>query len=310
MAVPNFKSSTSSLLLMVATTMVGHISANISTGVFSSCVTEQTLALTYDDGPSEFTDELLDVLKTHGVKATFFVNGIKLEAPEMATILKRAYDEGHLIASHTYSHTDLTMLSREEVLEETQKNEDIIFKAIGERVRYVRPPYGSYNDVTNDAFFELGYKNILWNLDTNDWKHKDNPDQIVSISLNALSTGNPAFPSLHAEANPGPLAAFISLQHDTFQTTLEVQDELITKIKLDHPGITFLTVDECLGFERGDGYRVAVETQEPETQDPEITVAPPITTPTSETDDATSFGFVNPVVSMTSLLISLTITMW
>ena len=236
------------------------------------------------------------MLKDNKVKATFFVIGKSLEDPEMVTILKRAFMEGHLIASHSYSHADLALLSPEGVKEEIQKTEEIIYQAIGVRVRYVRPPFGSYKAETNEVFSELDNKSILWNLDTNDWKHKENPEKIVSITVDALRTG---FSNSEISLEgPGATTGFISLQHDVHKSTVDVQDDLIKKIKNTKPDIKFLLVDECLGFQSGDGYHGNPDTPGADTSSGD-----------ADADTDTSTGYVN-AVSITMSLIIFAIAMW
>lgn len=90
--------------------------------VITRCTVPHTAALTYDDGPYKFTNELLDILRGKGVKATFFINGDnKGDLSEYEEVVKRAYREGHQIASHTWSHDDLSKLSSKQVRMEMTK---------------------------------------------------------------------------------------------------------------------------------------------------------------------------------------------
>lgn len=85
-------------------------------GVITSCRVPGTVAMTFDDGPYKFTNQLLDHLKQAGVKATFFVNGHNIgDIYQYDWIVKRAYHEGHQIASHTWGHADLTTLSYDQI---------------------------------------------------------------------------------------------------------------------------------------------------------------------------------------------------
>jgi peptidoglycan/xylan/chitin deacetylase (PgdA/CDA1 family) len=85
-------------------------------GVITSCKVPGTVAMTFDDGPYKFTNQLLDQLKDAGVKATFFVNGHNIgDIYQYDWVVKRAYNEGHQIASHTWSHADLTRLSYNQI---------------------------------------------------------------------------------------------------------------------------------------------------------------------------------------------------
>lgn len=75
--------------------------------MITACTVPNTIALTYDDGPSHYTPKLLELLSEYGVRATFFVNGYHLRLDGRAKYLKRAHEEGHQIASHTYIHPSL-----------------------------------------------------------------------------------------------------------------------------------------------------------------------------------------------------------
>ena len=137
------------------------------------------IALTFDDGPSgRYTGELLDGLKERGVSATFFVLG------EMASynrrLVRRAYQEGHEIGCHTYSHQDLTKLTAEEITLELQTAYAELDRACGAGTEYlVRPPYGNVNDLVRET---VDVPMIHWSLDSKDWSLLDSEkvrDKIV-----------------------------------------------------------------------------------------------------------------------------------
>jgi hypothetical protein len=138
---------------------------NVPTGVvIKSCTVPGTVALTFDDGPYIFTATLLDTLSAAGVKATFFVTGInggKGEIDNKATgypaLLQRMIKEGHQIASHTWSHADLTLSTRQQRMDQMIKNEIALTDALGFFPAYMRPPYSFTNaDVLTDLK-TLGY---------------------------------------------------------------------------------------------------------------------------------------------------------
>ena len=103
------------------------------------------IAMTFDDGPSAMlTPKLLDILAAHHIKATFFVLGeMVAEHPE---ILARAAQEGHEIASHSWSHPNLAKMSQEGVRSQLQRTDDEIKSATGKRPTLFRPPYGSITE--------------------------------------------------------------------------------------------------------------------------------------------------------------------
>ena len=135
------------------------------------------IALTFDDGPSEQTLKILDVLEKHNAHATFFVMGQNAEAKRH--IIKRAYKAGNEILSHAWSHKDLATLSAEEIKKELQDTEDIIRSIIGECPKLYRPPYGHVNETVKSVSAELGYSLINWSIDPLDWECK-NPDIIYN----------------------------------------------------------------------------------------------------------------------------------
>ena len=110
--------------------------------VDSSVVREAPrIALTFDDGPNaQCTGRLLDGLKKRGVKATFFLIG--MNAKDNPDLVKRIYEEGHLIGNHTYHHVDITKKSDEEARKEIEDTDKVISSVTGEHVEYMRPPFG------------------------------------------------------------------------------------------------------------------------------------------------------------------------
>ncbi|OUM68769.1 carbohydrate esterase family 4 protein, partial [Piromyces sp. E2] len=112
------------------------------------CKNRNHWALTYDDGPTQYTDSILDLLKKYNIKATFFLVGnmyIPSSSPEWTRLVQRMYNEGHVVGSHTYNHQDLTQLSSQQIIEEMQQLENAVYNAIGKRPAFMRPPYGSGN---------------------------------------------------------------------------------------------------------------------------------------------------------------------
>lgn len=101
------------------------------------------VALTFDDGPNEcYTEELLDGLAARNVKATFFLIGKKVD--ENPDIVKRIYEEGHLLGNHSYDHVNLSEMSEEAACEQIDKTNEAIRQITGVIPEYLRPPFGSY----------------------------------------------------------------------------------------------------------------------------------------------------------------------
>ncbi|KAG0209386.1 hypothetical protein BGX28_010374 [Mortierella sp. GBA30] len=212
-------------------------------GAVSSCTKSRTVAITFDDGPFDFTNGLLNILKKKKVKATFFLNGNNYgNIADYASVIKRAYKEGHQIASHTWSHANLAEKTDKEILEEMSKLDDAVKKIIGVRPVYMRPPYGAVNDRVKNLLESNGYRIILWDLDTNDWQHTDDYRPSLKVYSDALGKGQHSKNAL-------------TLQHDPHRVTaLEVAPRAIDLAKSRK--FKVVTVGECLGDSRENWYRV------------------------------------------------------
>ena len=179
------------------------------------------VALTFDDGPHpKYTEQLLDGLKERGVAATFFVTGENAE--NYPDIIRREQDEGHLIGNHTYSHIQLTSRNRETFREELVQTNEILEEITGEKISFVRPPYGSW-----DKSFEkeLNMFPVLWNIDPLDWC-SHNADCIASKVVEKAGDGD------------------IILMHDYYETSVTAALEVVDI--LQKRGFQFVTVEEIL----------------------------------------------------------------
>lgn len=196
-------------------------------------VEEHVIALTFDDGPHpKYTNEILDLLKEYDVKATFFVLGKLAEA--YPDIIKRQWKEGHEIGNHTYSHIDTKKVTKEVLLEEYEKTQNIIFELTNNKPKLFRPPYGSFNNNTIDIMETNNSVIVLWSAhqDSKDWK---NPEvkNIVNTTLSNLRNGD------------------IILFHDYVyfenSNTIEALKKIIPELK--KRGYRFVTVSELMNLE-------------------------------------------------------------
>ena len=126
------------------------------------------IAITFDDGPGEYTDKLLNALEKNHSKATFFVLGNRANAYKKQ--LKREAQLGMEIGSHTYSHQNLKTLSKKKIKSEIFKTRDAVKKVTGSAPTLLRPPYGNYNSTVSK---NAGVPMIYWSVDTEDWKHRN-----------------------------------------------------------------------------------------------------------------------------------------
>ena len=120
------------------------------------------------DGPHpRYTEQILDVLKEYGVKATFFAVGENVAL--YGKQIKRIAAEGHEIGNHTYTHASLKSISREALEKELTKTEEEIEKAVGYPPKVFRPPEGCCNKTVVECANQMGYTTVLWTVDPRDW---------------------------------------------------------------------------------------------------------------------------------------------
>lgn len=180
----------------------------------------QKIALTFDDGPSEqTTPQVLDILKQHGIKATFYIVGSKVQGNE--AILKRIVDEGHELGNHSWNHPDLTTLSMEEAKAQIENTQRAIEQVTGGiKAKSLRPPYGAIN-ATLDKQFDLPL--AMWNVDSLDWQ-SHSAEKIINVVSHTVSAGG------------------IILTHDIHQDTVDALHRLIVSLK--EKGYEFATFSE------------------------------------------------------------------
>ncbi|RWQ76843.1 polysaccharide deacetylase family protein [Bacillus cereus] len=139
--------------------------------------------LTFDDGPSELTGKFLDVLKEQHVSSTFFMQGSNLQNTGFQENVKRAVKEGHYIGAHSMTHNSDKLYKKGQFVTEMKETLALIHNITGTTPKLVRPPYGSApglkgQDIRN-KIVEAGIKVWDWTIDSNDWKLKGNPQQII-----------------------------------------------------------------------------------------------------------------------------------
>jgi len=200
---------------------------------------EKVWTLTFDDGPSEFTPILLDVLKERNIKATFFLLGSQVaKFPET---VKRIWNEGHLIGSHTWSHSSLMSLTDDQIIAEIKQTEDLIANLTnGFRPKYIRPPFGQADERVKAIFKVHDLRNILWNMDCVDYESitlKKDPSLILKAFQDAVATGTNINNPFN---NPG----IISLQHDIFLESIRQENSIIDL--LIENGYSITTLATCL----------------------------------------------------------------
>lgn len=200
-------------------------------GVFARVNTEEkVIALTFDDGPHpSLTPKILNILDEYGVKATFFVVGENAEFYPQA--LKKIALRGHEIGNHTFTHLAESSTNCDKVKEEIIKTEDVIFKLTAKKTFLFRPPTGYCCDSAVKMTKDLGYKTVVWDIDTRDWAHTS-PQKILSEVRKYAQNGS------------------IILFHDFIGKDSPTPEALRLVIPwLKSQGYSFLTVGEMMGLE-------------------------------------------------------------
>ena len=184
------------------------------------------IALTFDDGPyPKVTGHILDVLEKNGVCATFFVLGSRIEGHE--DMLTRMDELGCEIGNHSFSHADLTRLSKADCQRELSDTDAEIRRVTGHEASVVRPPYGYYNKTVMSA---AGRPLILWTVDTNDWRGKA-PGEIADYVIQQAKEGS------------------VILMHDQQTQTADAMEMIIPT--LIEEGFRFVTVSELIRLTGG-----------------------------------------------------------
>ncbi len=188
---------------------------------------EKKLYITFDAGyEAGFMPKILEALKKHNVKATFFVVGTLIKSnPEL---IKEIASQGHIVGNHTMTHPNMSkMETMEDFKKEIEPVENLYKELTGEDMqKYYRPPQGIYSEKNLQMAKELGYKTIFWSLAYVDWYKDKQPSH------------EEAFSKIMSRLHPGA----IILLHSTSKTNSEILDELLTKFEKE--GYTFGTLDE------------------------------------------------------------------
>lgn len=179
------------IFLWIGINAVGssRISSNYHVKTFCSnpSETQKKIALTFDDGPSEFTLEVLALLKKYNVKATFFCIGKNIEKhPE---IIKQIIEEGHLVGNHSYSHSKFfDFYNADKITDELRKTDELLEKYTSKKINFFRPPYGVTTPSIRRALQRTGHKVIGWNIRSLDGGTK-NQELIFNRLIKHISPG-------------------------------------------------------------------------------------------------------------------------
>lgn len=188
---------------------------------------DPVIAMTFDDGPHHaLTPQVLDILATRGIKASFFVVGQRVtQAPGLVARITR---EGHEIGNHTWSHPHLARLGDTAVLSEIDKTADAVFAATGFRPVVMRPPYGNFSTRQSRMIRAArDLPTIMWSVDPQDWRRPG---------------GRVIAERIIAHAAPGA----VILTHDTVSDTVRSLPHTLDALL--GQGYRFVTVSELIGW--------------------------------------------------------------
>ncbi|MDD4188447.1 MAG: polysaccharide deacetylase family protein [Bacilli bacterium] len=158
---------------------------------------KKLVAFTFDDGPSKYTLEVLDILDEFNAKATFFVVGYNVKIRN--SVVLELYNRGFELGNHTIDHSRLTKFNCEKANEKITQNNELVKNITNEEMILFRPPYGAINETLINC---LNYPIILWSVDSRDWESR-NTEMIIYEVLSNVEDGS------------------IVLFHDLYPTTVE-----------------------------------------------------------------------------------------
>lgn len=190
------------------------------------------VALTFDDGPfGKVTDRLVKTLAAHDSRATFFVVGNRIQ--KYPDSFKRAYEKGNQIATHTFSHGDLSKMTKAQIRKELRQAARETEKVIGIEPTMLRPPYGTINKKMRTT---IKLPMIYWNVDTQDWNSRDKKK--ILERCKGLQDGD------------------IVLMHELYSETASAVAVLVPRMK--KRGYQFVTVEELFYYKgiQAEGGRV------------------------------------------------------
>ncbi len=224
--------------LLAVVTVVLTATAFMSAGkkrllpIYSVDRDDKCISLTFDAAWSaDDTDDIIRILDSYEVKATFFCVGSWVDANPDA--VKKLHDAGHEIMNHSDKHPHINNISKERLIEDTISCNEKIKTITGEEPTLYRGPYGEYDDKAVAAIEEMGMYYIQWSADTVDWKKENTSEMQIDNVMKRISSGG------------------IILMHNGTDHTVETLSGLLKRLTDD--GYKFLTVSELI---YKDGYEI------------------------------------------------------
>ena len=156
-------------------------------GLVNYSISDNNVALTFDDGPTQYTTAIVDILNNYRVGGTFFFIGNK--SKKHADTIQYVYNNGYSIGSHSMKHDNMVKLTYKQQEADLLQTTAILESIIEEEVSLYRPPYGSFNSSTENLINSYDKKIVLWDRDTKDWQTRDT-QKIIQYIKSIDATGS------------------------------------------------------------------------------------------------------------------------
>ncbi|KAJ1513279.1 hypothetical protein HMI54_002057 [Coelomomyces lativittatus] len=262
----------------ICNTAIGETCANcpsdcgscVYTSAITKCVNTGHVHLSFDDGPTDFLPKLLDLLKSLNIKASFYLNGVHvMETIDPASVtgkisgfttsarsdaVKRAYAEGHVIGTHTFSHVGLVTGSTgsnqpsafnymflSDIRLQMLMNDIVIYDILGKYPLAFRPAYLEENVTVINIIESMGYIPISINVDSKDYESTSSSAVLTNVNTDLSTQKN--------------MGGFICLFHDGYQVTLDSLPTVVNQLK--QQGLTLVDLPTCLNKPVSSFYRAS-----------------------------------------------------
>jgi len=257
------------------------------------CLKPKTVAITYDDGPYIYTEQVMAQFKARNAKATFFITGNNIGKgaidEKWTGVISKMYAEGHQIASHTWSHQNLDQITHDQRVDQMVKNEMAIRNIIGKYPTYMRPPYSAcVTGPCMDDMKTLGYVITSFDLDTDDYNQLTK--EKIQVAKDNFKSGLDS---------AGPNGDRLSIAHDIHElTALNLTGYMLEQVY--SKGWTAVTVGECMNDPPANWYRDSAAGIKPSATPSSSAPVPTPTGPTSKDGSCggasgqSCIGFVGP----------------
>ncbi|WP_432922581.1 polysaccharide deacetylase family protein [Microbispora sp. CA-135349] len=206
---PGLRKTLATALAGIATAALATVAVSAAPAHAADC-SGGYVGLTYDDGPNPSnTTNLLNTLKANGLRATFF--NIGQNAQNNPSLVRAQVDAGMWVGNHSYTHPHLTQMNSSQIQSELQRTQQAIQQATGSAPKLFRPPYGETNSTLKSVEQQLGLREIIWDVDSQDWNGASTA-QIVQAA-GRLQNGQ------------------IILMHDQYATTVQAISQIAANLR-------------------------------------------------------------------------------